>query len=309
MKILYVGNFQPTHSTETHVAATLERLGHAVDRAQENAANAAQLAAFAARGYDLFLWTRTWGIAGDVDDLLARLRQLGVPSASFHLDLYFGLARGEQVGVDPFWLTDFVFTPDGGHHDEFKARGVNHFYLKPGVFAPECWLAPPKRELSFNVVFVGSRRYHDEWPYRKQLLDWLQREYGREFAHLGEPGTKSFRGAELNALYSSARVAVGDSAHPEPDRGYYWSDRVYETLGRGGFIVHPRIEGLEEEFTEGVNIALYEYGAWDQLREILDWYLMNPDHRERVRVAGHELVKKSCTYDDRMREMLRVVGC
>ena len=36
MRIVYVGNFGPSFSTESHVALSLESLGHTVVRQQEN---------------------------------------------------------------------------------------------------------------------------------------------------------------------------------------------------------------------------------------------------------------------------------
>ena len=53
----------------------------------------------------------------------------------------------------------------------------------------------------------------------------------------------------LNDLIASCKVIIGESIiHP-----YYWSNRIYETIGRGGFCLHAYHEGIENEYT-----SLYE---------------------------------------------------
>lgn len=297
--IAYVGNFTQPFCTEVHIANTLERLGHSVIRLQEDKTDNPVV------DCDLFLFTRTWGNTVTLDHL-AQYKDKGIPTASYHLDLYVGLQREEGLDEDPFWRTEYVFTPDGDPHSEevFKAKGINHHYMKPGVDKAECYIADAP--LSRDVIFVGSKIYHPEWNYRPQLISWLRDNYPT-FEHWGHDGLGTVRNDPLNQLYASTRVVVGDSLCLK-DHTYYWSDRVYETLGRGGFLIHPYIKGLEEEFTNGVHLAFYDYGNFDQLKEKIDYYLKNDEEREKIRRTGHDFVKNNCTYDERLSRMLEVVG-
>src|SRR5689334_19696907 len=154
MRILYVGNFSQRHCTEVHIAATLESLGHTVSRFQENDPVQDLVPILNYGEFDLFLFTRTWGETVQLNHLEI-LKRRGIPSASYHLDLYVGLKREDGLDNDPFWRTDFVFTPDGDANsaEVFKRKGINHFYIKPGVFKPECYLAP-KSDKSHEVIFV-----------------------------------------------------------------------------------------------------------------------------------------------------------
>ena len=56
------------------------------------------------------------------------------------------------------------------------------------------------------------------------------------------------RGKELNDLYATAKVVVGDTLCKGFNYPYYFSDRLFETTGRGGFLIHPYIKGLEDYF-------------------------------------------------------------
>lgn len=329
MKIAYVGNFSQSHCTEVHLANTLEELGHQVERLQENDTSTRRWLNGLAVGYgeaDLFMYTRTWGETVTLEDL-AHLRERKIPTVSYHLDLYVGLRRkylhqgkalGDVLETDPFWRTDFVFTPDGDKESAkvFKKHDVKHYYMKPGVYKPECYMVT-KNMASYRVIdvlFVGGgdrpgspNGYgHPEWPYRDQLIGWLYDTYRNQFVKKGHP-QETIRNAALNELYSDAIVTVGDSVCIDFKHEYYWSDRVYETLGRGGFLIHPYIKGLEEEFTDGENFVFYEYGNFEQLKEKIDYYLEHDAEREKIRKAGHEFVKANCTYHNRLTQMLDII--
>lgn len=328
MKIAYVGNFTQPHCTEVHLAATLEKLGHEVIRLQEDGMPSETLGGMIALAdWDLFLFTRTWDKLVTLGHL-AQLRERKIPSASYHLDLYVGLSRkwlhegkslDEVLQSDPFWRTDFVFTPDGDPKSQavFEANGVNHVYLKPAVYEPECRLAN-KSSKDYDVLFVGGGDRpgnpniygHPEWDYRNQLIGWLYDTYGERFIKFGHP-QETIRNAALNQLYIDSKVVVGDSVCVPWEDGtphsYYWSDRAYETIGRGGFLIHPYIKGMEEEFIDGKTIVFYEYNNWEQLKEKIDYYLEHDQEREAIRHAGFEFVKKHATYTIRLQQMLDIV--
>lgn len=308
MRIAYLGNFRPDHSTETHIARTLEQLGHTVIRLQEDGYLPAGLTrALDAAEPDLMLFTRTWGATLEMQHL-ERLRAQGVPTVSYHLDLYVPLERNGGLDGDPFWRTDWVFTPDGDPRSaaEFERRGINHRWLLPAVVADECYLAADV-PLTRDVIFVGSGPgYHPEHTYRGDLLTWLTQTYGPRFRQYGGRG-QSVRGYALNRLYASTRVAVGDSLNLVRD-GTRWasyaSDRRYEGPGRGALQIFPKIEGLDDGFTDGQTIVEYDYGDWTGLKDRIDHYLTYDDERERIRRAGHEHVRAGHTYTHRLTQML-----
>lgn len=305
MIIYYLGNFLPEWSTENHIAKTLRSMKHEVVELQENFIQPEHLAErLRHEEIDLFLVTRTWGQTLK-NDHLSILEVRNIPSASFHLDLYVGLKRDGGLGSDPFWQTNFVFTPDGDPKSQryFREHGINHYYLRPGVYEDECFMFDVEK--SKDLVFVGSYSYHPEWRYRNKLIDWLKNNYSEQFELWGSEGMGHVRGEELNRLYSTTKVVVGDSLHL-PNHDYYWSDRVYETLGRGGFLIHPYIKGLGEEFTDKEHLVFYEYGNFDQLKNLINYYLAEHEERDDIRRKGHKLVKEKYTYTQRMKELLKV---
>jgi len=305
MRIVFLGNFRPSHSTESHVSATYELLGHEVLRLQEDTTPKHTIPALC-EGADVFHWTDTWH--SDYDGgfkALEGLRQMGIPSIGHTLDLFVGLEREKLLDVDPWFRVDYFFSPDGGHQEIFAAKGINHHWAPPGVFAPECYLAEPVPELVQDVIFVGSYGYHPEWPYRRELIDWLKTTYRSRFTHYDH--ASGMRGHRLNQLYASAKVVVGDSCCPGFTQTHYTSDRYFETPGRGGFLIAPRIVGIDH-LVDLAHVVLYSFGDFGQLKRMIDYFLKNDAERERIRLAGHEWVKAHHTYTHRVSEMLTIIG-
>lgn len=308
-RIAYVGNFGPEHSTENHVARALRSLGHHVSPLQENdRATWDYLAGALVDPPDLLLWTRTWHLP-EMPQLKAldNMRVHGVPTVGFHLDRWWGLPREHQVADEPFFRCDLVATADGGHDERWHDAGVAHWWAPPAVSEDEARRTGNLRPVfqSAPVVFVGSHeRYHPEWPWRRELVTRLQRHYGRRFKVW--PGARqTIRGQNLADLYASATVVVGDSCLVgSPAR--YWSDRIPETVGRGGFLIHPEVAGMEDHYRDGEHLVTVEPEHWDAMRAAIDMWL-DPDRAEdrtRIRAAGRAHVLEHHTYEVRMAELL-----
>jgi len=163
-----------------------------------------------------------------------------------------------------------------------------------------------ERFYKYEIIFVGSRGYHVEHKYRQTLLDWLTRTYGSRFVHFDHGS--GLRGHRLNRLYASAKIVIGDSCNPGFTQTNYWSDRCPETLGRGGFLIHPFVPGMEQHFTDQEHLVYYHFGDFDQLKRLIDYYLTHDADRERIRLAGHAWVKAHHTYTHRVKAMLAIVA-
>ena len=130
------------------------------------------------------------------------------------------------------------------------------------------------------MIFVGtSADYHTaDWPYRSQLITFLKGRYADRFAAWGHPNP-TIRNQDLNDLYASAKVSVGDSLCKNFKHENYWSDRIYETTGRGHFIIHPYIKGLEDSFhiqgktDRPAELVTYDFGDFEQLGRLIDRYV------------------------------------
>lgn len=310
LRIVLLGNHQVPYSSESHHALSLEELGHQVVRLQEGKATGDDIVS-ATSGADLFVWihTHSWPTEG-IDYALAILKYRQIPVVAYHLDLYMGLERWQEYQHDPYLQSvDHFFTVDRLMADWLNNNTpTKGHYLPAAVFGPECYLTQTTPDVNYDVVFVGQRNYHPEWPYRPRLIFRLEEMYGDRFIQYGGDGAGTIRGRDLNQVYSNSKVVVGDSLCLSFDYPDYFSDRVFETLGRGGMLVHPRIPGLERYFTDGEHLVLYDYNDFDQLKGIVDHLLAHPQEREEIRRKGHEHVKNNHTYQRRWEQILDTLG-
>lgn len=343
LSVATIGNYEPPHSTENELAKALLACGHMVEPFQEGDRRAwLRLQAKLEQGPrpDVIVWTRTASelnrIPVDLQERTVVLaRQQGIPVVGYHLDIWWGLPRAvELTSVPYFSLVDVMCTADGGHQEEWASIGVEHRWFPPAVSEFECGPTPAIYEVHEPVAFVGAWQggYHPESAHRHQLVQWLKDRGGVEFwPRRGEPAV---RGEPLRSLYRSVPILVGDSCDTD-GRGYYCSDRIPETLGRGGFLMHPYTEGVTDGamwcpsfryregrdpvehgpvtpmFTAGEHLACWHAGDWTELGWMIEWYEAHPERRAEIAHAGREHVLAHHTYTQRMRvlvEMLTMEG-
>lgn len=311
MKIAFLGNFQVDFTSETHWAKSIESLGHEVVRIQESGASAYDILEVAKK-CDVFVWvhTHSFKIQGDMSRVLKELNKNKIPTVAYHLDLYMGISRWKEYENDPYLREmQYFFTVD-----KFMAEWVNKntktkaFYVPAGVYDRECIMLNQQR-VNYDIVFTGSRSYHPEHPFRPQLIDFLQKTYGQRFIHIGNDGeVGQQRGLRLNQVYRNAKIVVGDTLQINFDYPYYYSDRLFEVPGRGGFSIFPDIKGVEENYEPGREIVLYKHGDLQDLKEKIDYYLAHETEREAIRRAGFERTKLDHTYINRWKTILEIVN-
>lgn len=312
MRITLVGNVECQTSSETHHALSLESLGHTVVQLQEGQATGEQILAESLNSEMLvFVHTHSWQTPGmPLPCVLQVLEQTGIPTVTYHLDLWLGLERQKDLEHDPFYRAiGWFFTADKLMADWFvEHTAVKGRFLPAGVYDRDCYISDQPSEHANDVVFVGSKRYHPEHPWRPQLIDWLRATYGSRFTHVGGDGdTGTLRGDDLNRMYANSKIAVGDTLCLGFDYPFYASDRMFECPGRAGFNLFPYIEGTQDWFVEGDEIVRYEYGNFDQLKFLIDYYLEDDSQRELIRRAGHERTKAEHTYRHRWATILETV--
>lgn len=323
MRVLQIGNFSPPHSTENHLREAMLALDHTAVMLQEDDIGAWESAAelVKARPLDrlpeVVIWTRTKSLTEKVpiDTRLALVKALhdrGIPLFGVHLDRWWGLKREKDVmSGDPYFspFMTILFTADGGHDDMWASIGVNHKWMPPAVSHVEAnrqgvW----REELCSPITFVGSwQDYHDEWPQRMRLIEHLRTNYPRMVKFWPEVGKHGIRGQELCDVYESSCIVVGDSCLVPRRDGKpitsYVSDRVPETIGRGGFLLHPRVPGVTDVlFVEDAHLACY--GSMNELDEKIHQYLHDDESRLRIAVDGQAHVRANHTYLNRMKEVL-----
>ncbi len=319
MRIFHLGNFAEKGSplgycpNAEFISRTFEELGHEVGRFNESSYTHRQILAKLSKGNYNLLFTEEARLKGDFEhdeendrDIMRGyfgevMRRTNIPTVAWLTNLFWGIMRREaQIKNNPIFKADVVFTTDGGHQWEFEKAGVNHVLLRQGIYQKEAYIAKPEFETTAEIGFIGGL-YENIWPYRVDLVKWLKKIYGDRFEHFGLRG--EIRHHELNSLVSTLKIVVGDSVYSP----HYWSNRIYEIIGRGGFLVTQNVPGLEEEFEPYKHFIPYKMGDFDQLKEILNYYLVHDEERDKIRRAGLEHCKKHHTYLHRVKKLLKTL--
>lgn len=303
--IALLGNFEAPFSTENELGWTLEkRLSHRFTRIQENKVTAeevVQKCRESAVQLLIYVHTHGWDVQGDLYWMLDQLRKSGIKTCSFHLDRFWGLnildQRQDRIGTHAFWRTDKVFTADGGNDERFAQLGISHQWMAPAVVERDCVFGKPSLQFNCPVAFTGADGYHPEYPFRPMLVNRLREMYGSNFRVY-----QGIRQGPLNDLYATVRVLVGDSCFAGADR--YWSDRVPETIGRGGFLIYPKTPGLEIP-----GLVTYEPQNIQDLVKKINYYIDDDHQAERIKLRNeaHEFVKQNHTYTNRMQDLLKIM--
>lgn len=294
MKIVYHGQFRPHYRTERWVAEALTSLGVEVVRVSSSKDIFSVLEG---EKPDVLLYSKGQDIL-DMRRLLNYCRDNDILSVCWLYDLYWDFQR-RFTTRDAIFDADVVVTTDGGHDENWERNGINHYVVRQGIFEPEAKLGEA-HDTKVEIAFVGCN--NPWWQERKMLMLHLEKRYGNKFKWYGRE--KQIRGKELNNLFASVKVIVGDSVY-SPN---YWSNRVYETLGRGGFLLHQRTPGLEKEFEYYKHLVPYDCGDHEQVCDIIDYYLEHDEKREEIRLAGHEYCKEHYTYKNSCKKLLKIIN-
>lgn len=288
-KIAIVGKFTNLHDEE-YIARSFEMLGCEVFRIPQHLNDFDIAQELAKNKPDILLyskWTpqdKTWR------EILKQKRE-GLKTVCWLFDLYFGYPREYQVRNASFFRSDYVFTTDGGHQVDFFNAGIKHICIRQGIYKEEC-VRKRIKKAKYEVVFVGSE--NPLYMERNNILYKLAFDFN--FKWFGRKNTNEKRGMDLNDLYAETKIVVGDSVYSP----YYWSNRVVETLGRGGFLIHRDVPGLKDEYPD---IVTYD-GTYEDLKKKIRYYLDNEMERREIIQKNFELVKKKYTMDKRCKELL-----
>lgn len=314
MKIVILGNGRAPYCSERDYEYTLKEMGHEVIFLQETEATGELILEVSSQS-DALMWVHTWKwstLGLHMGEVLKILKEKGIPTFTYHLDLMLDLGREKELEEIGMMNIQHFFTVEKDFSDYLNTlTQVKGHYLPAGVISRDCFIADQDLKFPYDIVFTGSYNYHHQWPYRQKLLNWLRKTYRNKYhrwGHSANDGASPYvMGADLNKIYSSAKITIADTFCTGFNKPYYFSNRVFEQTGKGAFVIHPYIKGLEECFELGKEIITYEYNNFDQLKKLIDFYISHPEERKAIRIAGHERTKCDHTFTNRLDTMLNVI--
>lgn len=276
MKIAYVHTEnKQSDETEKHIAYSFRKLGHEVIEFPQTGSPAG-----IPKDADLLLFHHWYGVN------VGFLESLPMPKACWMFDKIW---RGRDAYVrtiaplcDKFFLTDGTFAASAGIPQlQVLRQGIGDRDAKAGTMNRDAYPG--------DIAFTGS-----VYGERAAWAQGLEKRYGSKFRVFGNVFNR-----DLYDLCASVPAIV---APMHPSDQHYWSNRIYLVMGSGGFMVHPRLEGLAEEFIEGVHYA--GYASQEELYDTLDYYLREDAERRKIAAAGFALMHQKFTFTHRIKALL-----
>lgn len=306
-EVAFIGNFGAEFSTENDLLDALNRNGVTVTTIEERDWHQDRARLPDPDGFDFLLWVHThgWPTSRRGVEQVETWKRAGRPIVGYHLDRWWGLRRQSDVYETPYFrLMDRFYVADP-HVERFARAGVKGAVWTPPAVSDRNRLDGQVviRWSGYEVAFVGntSDDYHPEHTHRRDLLAQLRRRFGTAFVEIPGAGKPAIRGGELADIYASIPVIVGDSCLVGLDT--YWSDRVPETIGRGGFLVHPETYWADQ-YEPSVHLETWNMGDWAGMETTIRHALAYPRHRGEVAAEGAHHVRTHHLYIHRVERIL-----
>ncbi len=226
--------------------------------------------------FDLIQWTSTRAFRDGVGeqlqrDMLSVAKQRNIPVVGVHLDQFAVLPqRAKHLHTETYFQgVDLMLTADGGSQDVWEKAGIKHRQLLPAISERWLGLGEPRDEYRSDIAFVGSweGQYHREFAHRHELIERLERSWGDRVKLWPRRGQPRIVGRDLNDLYASTKVVIGDAFHVPGSGGAplanTGSDRSPETMGRGGLLLTPEVEGWNAAPGDPFHAGCWTWEMWN----------------------------------------------
>lgn len=296
MKILYFAHHKnrTTSDWEADIVKAFEILGHEVVSVDDREFEMEDVIEKANK-CDLFFFHKGGTIKEDrlnyglsLQRLQTILQNIKVPKVYWYLDKFYDGREQFAYTITP--LVDLGFATD----ESFIRRHNFHNLIPLHQGCPdEVPQGRKSKKFECDLAFIGS-----VYGGREMLVKELDKVYGDGFRVYN-----NVWGQEFSDVCKSAKIIISP-AYPGDD--YYWSNRIYHILAAGGMLLHPKREGLKQEFIINQHIAVYD--NWLDLTEKVN-ELLKPENdlaRETIAHNGQKHVMRNFTYSKRLKFILDI---
>ncbi|GAA1749358.1 glycosyltransferase [Agromyces humatus] len=238
-----------------------------------------------------------------LDDVVLVLRGLDkVAPQPGAVNIMWVISHPELVTAEEINTYDLVYAASSPWAEQATRRfGREVLPLLQATNARRFNPARRSERASSDTLFVGATRR----TYRP-IVRWAN-DVGADLSIFG-PGWQglvdaanvkdtSLAGEQVGEFYASARVVLNDHWRDMADQGFI-SNRIFDAVGAGAWVVSDQVEGLDELFGESVQVV----GDREELRNALFGADVRPDDETLMRGSSHVL--EHHTFDARAEHLI-----
>jgi len=221
---------------------------------------------------------------------------------------------------------DGYFGKSSGWAHSYEARGAKYFFLPEDCCPPtHDKLDEPQEKIDheakileledeYLVVFTGT--YYDFGEHRPDTLREIQEKikpiplhiFGINFDAWQDHGFPNAHGGVWDENYRRliSRTKINLSIDWRTDITGFWSDRISQIQGDGGFVLARYVVGMERAFGPDKETCVY-WNTVDDCVEKIKYYLKHKEERDEIAERGYEWAKRYMTFDYRVRQFLTIL--
>ena len=216
------------------------------------------------------------------------------------LNMVWVHSHPDEVTPENLKAFDKIFCASNDFISRMEAMGYRGL-----DFLPACTgKTPVEVPIQYDVIFLGNARGRRP-DGRAAVRDLLEaglpfKVWGNGWDKLLGPdyyGGRYWDYSRIGELYAAARITVNDH-HPDMGREGFVSNKVFDVLASGGFVISEKNPGLAQIFGESVP----EYGSAAELRDLVEYYLEDEDARQARQIEGRKIAL-SYTYQACARQL------
>ena len=163
-----------------------------------------------------------------------------------------------------------------------------------------------KKGLSvFDVVFVGGRYDNTNLNFplahqRQRMIEKLEQRYGQNFMVYGHGQKGGLIKPDVeSSVYNFSKIAVNQNNFSLKN---YTSDRIWRIMASGCFCLSHYFPGIEKIFQKEVHLDWFH--DFDEMVELIDFYLENEEERKAIADVGSKYVRENHDWNNRILHIL-----
>lgn len=224
------------------------------------------------------------------------------------LNVLWIISHPDDIGSEECEAFDAVFVASDTFAAELRRSvSVPVSVLHQATDTAQFRHVPPDPDLRSPVLFVGNSRqdFRPAVQWAVELGAPLH-VYGARWEQFLPPGIVRqtyFPNERLHELYCSADIVLSDH-WPDMARNGFVSNRIFDVLACGAFVVSDAVEGMEDLFGEAVPM----FRDKEELGTLLERYRSDPKERARLAALGMEQARKHHSFDARAEDFAGAIG-
>jgi len=198
-----------------------------------------------------------------------------------------------QLGM----LVDYFLVTNKGMLTDYKKAGI----VNPVYFVGACDRYDHRLRRPFlplwksDIAFIGQARANEPRVNLVQKLSerFKVKVYGKNWQTFGfNPTLTTITPRSYALVCGGAKIFLGSDITDKVTG--YWSNRLWLTLGCGGFFLTAYVQGMENIFENKRHLVWYH--SEQECLSLAEEYLAKPEERRKIALQGYQLVHDNYTF-------------